>query len=82
VAETVDAAASAKRAGGGSSRRKQQPVTCEDCFFMRHRLCALALDKPCPTFRPDSPDGLVPPRQPELLMRQPEPGGDGFAHVV
>ena len=81
MAETVDAVASAKRAGNGSSRRKQA-VTCQDCFFMRHRLCALALDSPCPTFRPDSPDGLVPPRQPELLMRQPEPGGDDFADAA
>ena len=32
-------------------------------------LCALGLDEPCPTFRPDTPEGLVPPRQPALLMR-------------
>jgi len=44
-------------------------VTCEDCFFRRRGLCALGLDSPCPTFRPDTPDGLVPPRQPALLMR-------------
>jgi hypothetical protein len=44
-------------------------VSCEDCFFRRHNLCALGLDEPCPTFRPDSPTGLVPPRQPALLMR-------------
>ncbi|MDX6616637.1 MAG: hypothetical protein QOD60_1728, partial [Solirubrobacterales bacterium] len=30
------------------------------------------LDSPCPTFRPDTPQGLMPPRQPVLLMRQPE----------
>ena len=28
---------------------------------------------PCPTFRPDTPRGLVPPRQPALLMRAAEP---------
>jgi hypothetical protein len=32
-------------------------------------LCALGLDEPCSTFRPDSGDGLVPPRQPALLLR-------------
>jgi hypothetical protein len=33
-------------------------------------LCALDLDEPCSTFRPDSPHGLVPPRQPALLLRE------------
>jgi hypothetical protein len=53
------------------AKRKKTP-TCEDCFFHRHSLCALGLDSPCPTFRPDTPQGLMPPRQPVLLMRQPE----------
>jgi hypothetical protein len=44
-------------------------VTCEDCFFRSRGLCALGLDSPCPTFRPDTPEGLVPPRQPALLVR-------------
>jgi hypothetical protein len=44
-------------------------VTCEDCFFKSRGLCALGLDSPCPTFRPDTPEGLVPPRHPALLMR-------------
>ena len=36
-------------------------------------LCALDLDEPCSTFRPDTPQGLVPPRQPALLLRdEPE----------
>ena len=43
--------------------------SCDDCFFRRHNLCALGLDEPCPTFRPDTPNGLVPPLQPALLMR-------------
>ena len=34
-------------------------------------LCALDLDGPCSTFRADSPTGLIPPRQPSLLVRQP-----------
>ncbi len=50
-------------------RARNAAVSCEDCFFRRHSLCALGLDSPCPTFRPDTPDGLVPPRQPALLMR-------------
>ena len=51
------------------SRARAAAVSCEDCFFRRRGLCALGLDAPCPTFRPDTPDGLVPPRQPALLMR-------------
>ncbi len=49
--------------------RKGKP-TCADCFFHRNQLCALDLDSPCSTFRPDSAEGLVPPRQPALLLRQ------------
>jgi hypothetical protein len=55
-------------------RARGAAVSCEDCFFRRRNLCALGLDSPCPTFRPDTPDGLVPPRQPALLMRD---HGDG-----
>jgi hypothetical protein len=33
-------------------------------------LCALALDGPCATFRPDTPDGLRPPRQMRFVFRQ------------
>jgi len=51
--------------------RGDKAPSCEDCFFHRHMLCALALDAPCPTFRPDTPQGLVPPRQPALLIREP-----------
>ena len=50
-------------------RARTDAVSCDDCFFRRHNLCALGLDEPCPTFRPDSPEGLVPPRQPALLTR-------------
>jgi hypothetical protein len=52
------------------SRRRKAP-TCDDCFFRRHTLCALDLEEPCPTFRPDTPRGLVPPVQPALLSRDP-----------
>jgi hypothetical protein len=51
--------------------RKPKPVSCEDCYFKRNHLCALDLDEPCATFRPNRPEGLVPPRQPVLLMRPP-----------
>jgi hypothetical protein len=51
--------------------RKIKPPSCEDCYFHRNLLCALELGEPCATFRPDRPEGLVPPRQPVLLMRAP-----------
>jgi len=50
--------------------RKKKP-TCEDCYFRQNMLCALELDEPCATFRQNRPEGLVPPRQPVLLMRPP-----------
>ncbi|MGI9557622.1 MAG: hypothetical protein ACR2N5_06745 [Solirubrobacterales bacterium] len=49
--------------------RRRKPVTCDDCFFRARGLCALKVDEPCSTFRPDRPEGLVPPRQPALLLR-------------
>ena len=55
--------------GNLADGRARNAVTCEDCFFKSRGLCALGLDSPCPTFRPDTPEGLVPPRQPALLMR-------------
>jgi hypothetical protein len=44
-------------------------VTCNDCYFRRAGLCALAGDEPCPTFRLHSRGNLVPPRQPRLVPR-------------
>jgi hypothetical protein len=52
------------------SKSRTQKITCEDCFFSRHGLCALELDEPCTTFRPDSPEGLRPPRQLRFVFRQ------------
>jgi hypothetical protein len=45
-------------------------VSCEKCFFRCNMLCALQLDEPCPTFRPDHPDGLRPPQQMRFEFRQ------------
>lgn len=42
---------------------------CEGCFFGRQRLCALELDGPCATFRPDTPEGLRPQRQLRFAFR-------------
>ena len=59
-----------RRKGAAKRRSKRRNNhSCEDCFFHRRMLCALDLDEPCSTFRPDSPQGLVPPRQPALLVR-------------
>jgi hypothetical protein len=53
--------------------KREKAPSCKDCFFHRNALCALALEAPCPTFRPDTPQGLMPPLQPVLLMRQDAP---------
>ena len=69
----AEAAAIAEALGlrrqGAGRRRRKNGRSCEDCFFHRNMLCALDLDEPCSTFRPDSATGLVPPRQPSLLVR-------------
>jgi len=49
---------------------KSRKVTCDDCFFKRNGLCALALEAACPTYRPYSPEGLRPPRQMRFVFRQ------------
>ena len=49
---------------------KSRKVTCEECFFSRHGLCALELAEPCATFRPDHPEGLRPPSQLRFVFRQ------------
>ncbi|MDX6538741.1 MAG: hypothetical protein QOI71_351 [Gaiellales bacterium] len=47
--------------------KNRRAITCDDCYFRRELLCALRLDAPCPTFRPASIDGLVPPPQAPLV---------------
>ena len=49
---------------------KGKTVTCEQCYFRRNLLCALRLDEPCATFRPDSPEGLRPPTQMRFVFRE------------
>jgi hypothetical protein len=44
--------------------------TCEDCYFRRRGLCALALERPCPTFRAAG-SRLEPPVRPPLVPRRP-----------
>ncbi|MGI8430417.1 MAG: hypothetical protein ACR2OB_14215 [Solirubrobacteraceae bacterium] len=45
-------------------------ASCETCFFHQNLLCALAQNGPCPTYRPDHPDGLRPPSQLRFVFRQ------------
>jgi hypothetical protein len=47
--------------------KKRRHITCDDCYFRQELLCALRLDAPCPTFRPASIEGLVPPPQAPLV---------------
>jgi hypothetical protein len=59
------------RSGEVAARNgKTRKVSCDDCFFGRNGLCALALDEPCATFRPDHPEGLRPPSQLRFVFRQ------------
>lgn len=64
---TVSRSAASKTQAKAGRRRKA--VSCEQCFFGTRGLCALNLGGPCSTFRPDHPEGLVPPLQPALLIR-------------
>lgn len=50
---------------------KKKAPSCDECYFRQKMLCALDLDEPCGTFRESRPEGLVPPRQPMLLLRSP-----------
>jgi hypothetical protein len=53
------------------ARAKSTKPSCEECYFRCNMLCALALDAPCATFRPDHPEGLRPPSQMRFHFRQP-----------
>ena len=56
-------------------RTSESKPSCEGCFFGRQKLCALELDAPCATFRPDGPDGLQPQRQLRFAFRMADGGG-------
>jgi hypothetical protein len=43
-------------------------VSCEDCYFHKNMLCALARQEPCPTYRP-AERGLAPERQLKFVFR-------------
>jgi hypothetical protein len=49
--------------------RRTKAVSCEDCFFRCNLLCALDLDEPCATFRPNEAQ-LKPPQQLRFVFRQ------------
>ena len=49
---------------------RTKKISCEDCYFRRNLLCALSLEDPCTTFRPDHPEGLRPPPQMRMVFRQ------------
>ncbi len=67
--QTQPSPPAANRARG----RRKAKASCADCYFGKRMLCALERDEPCSTFRPDLPEGLVPPAQPMLLVRS-DPG--------
>lgn len=50
------------------AKGKAKRVTCEECFFRQHQLCALRLDEPCTTFRSAESD-LAPERQLSFSFR-------------
>ena len=52
-----------------SRKRPAAKVSCEQCFFRVNLLCALELDEPCATFRPNEAQ-LKPPQQLRFVFRQ------------
>jgi hypothetical protein len=52
------------------AREAIKAASCEGCFFRANLLCALQVDEPCPTFRPNRPEGLRPPQQLRFVFRQ------------
>jgi hypothetical protein len=61
-----------QRKQGKPKRRAKVLVSCEDCFFRQNLLCALDLDEPCATFRPNEAQ-LKPPPQLRFVFRQERP---------
>ncbi|HEX3510188.1 MAG TPA: hypothetical protein VHT27_03725 [Solirubrobacteraceae bacterium] len=50
-------------------KRTAKNISCEDCYFRVNLLCALAVDEPCSTFRPEHAQ-LQPPPQLRFVFRQ------------
>ena len=63
--ETRGAILAQRRQGARSARK----VTCDECYFRCNLLCALELDEPCATFRPNAAQ-LKPPQQLRFVFRQ------------
>jgi hypothetical protein len=53
-----------------AKRQTAPKPTCAGCFFGANGLCAVADPSPCVTFRPNSEDGLKPPRQLRFHFRE------------
>ena len=53
--------------GDGACRSEEGLL--RECYFRCNLLCALNVDEPCVTYRPDHPEGLRPPRQMRLNFR-------------
>jgi hypothetical protein len=70
TAEAIGAKSGGAGVGAGAKRVRAKAPSCQTCFFGCRGLCALELGRPCATYRPDAPEGLVPPRQPALLLRE------------
>jgi hypothetical protein len=58
---------------------KPAEATCNDCYFRRAGLCALAKETTCPTFRLAARGALTPPRQAQLVPRPPAYAGPSVA---
>jgi hypothetical protein len=50
-------------------KRAQPKISCDDCYFRVNLLCALDLNEPCATFRPNAAQ-LRPPSQLQFVFRQ------------
>ena len=59
--------------------KKRTDLTCDDCYFRREGLCALAGNVPCPTFRAATGGALTPPRQPGSCRGRSSPVAVGHA---
>ena len=50
------------------AKAKTKCVSCDECYFRTHGLCALKLNGPCTTYRP-AERGLKPERQLAFVFR-------------